>query len=62
MPADLACGRFAMIDDGTGLQLVPYRLISKERVGQHIPGIALDSREIEWVYGRRRVWGSVGFE
>lgn len=38
--ANLASGRFAMIDDGTGFQLVPWQPVLDKRIGQHITGIA----------------------
>jgi Protein of unknown function (DUF3363) len=34
----LASGRFAMIDDGMGLQLVPWQPVLDSRIGQHITG------------------------
>ncbi|WP_245436528.1 DUF3363 domain-containing protein [Mesorhizobium tamadayense] len=55
--ANLASGRFAMIDDGTGFQLVPWQPILAKRVGQYITGIARDSGGIEWSFGRKRGLG-----
>src|SRR6516225_9949286 len=34
----LASGRFAMIDDGIGFQLVPWQPVLDKRIGQHITG------------------------
>jgi Protein of unknown function (DUF3363) len=34
----LASGRFAMIDDGIGLQLVPWQTVLDKRIGQHVVG------------------------
>jgi hypothetical protein len=36
--AQLASGRFAMIDDGIGFQLVPWQPVLDTRIGQHITG------------------------
>ena len=36
----LASGRFAMIDDGIGFQLVPWQPVLDKRIGQHITGIS----------------------
>ncbi|AZO44948.1 DUF3363 domain-containing protein [Mesorhizobium sp. M7D.F.Ca.US.005.01.1.1] len=44
--ADLASGRFAMIDDGAGFQLVPWQPVLEKRIGQHISGLARDNRGI----------------
>ncbi|MGX9181812.1 DUF3363 domain-containing protein [Mesorhizobium sp. BHbdii] len=52
--ANLAPGRFAMIDDGTGFQLVPWQPVLEKRVGQHVTGIAPDTGGIEWNFGRKR--------
>jgi hypothetical protein len=52
--ASLASGRFAMIDDGLGFQLVPWQPFLAERIGQHITGIARDGGGIEWSFGRKR--------
>lgn len=54
---NLASGRFAMIDDGTGFQLVPWQPMLEKRVGQHITGIARGSGGIEWSFGRKRGLG-----
>ena len=40
----LASGRFAMIDDGIGFQLVPWQPVLDKRIGQHITGIMRDGR------------------
>nr|WP_292132048.1 DUF3363 domain-containing protein [Mesorhizobium sp.] len=50
--ANLASGRFAMIDDGVGFQLVPWQPALEKRIGQHITGMARDSGGIEWNFGR----------
>ena len=53
----LASGRFAMIDDGIGFQLVPWQPVLEKRIGQHITGIMRDAGGIEWGFGRKRGLG-----
>ncbi len=49
----LASGRFAMIDDGLGFQLVPWRpALEKELGRQGAPG-----GNVEWSFGRKRGLG-----
>ncbi|MER8803543.1 DUF3363 domain-containing protein [Mesorhizobium sp. M0998] len=55
--ANLASGRFAMIDDATGFQLVPWQPTLEKHIGQHIAGIARDGGGIEWTFGRKRGLG-----
>jgi hypothetical protein len=52
--ASLASGRFAMIDDGLGFQLVPWQPSLDTRIGQHITGVARDGASIAWSFGRKR--------
>ena len=52
----LASGRFAMIDDGIGFQLVPWQPVLDKRIGQHITGIMRSAGGIEWNFGRKRGW------
>jgi Protein of unknown function (DUF3363) len=56
-PTQLASGRFAMIDDGIGFQLVPWQPLLDRRIGQHITGITRDAGGIEWSFGRKRGLG-----
>jgi type IV secretory pathway VirD2 relaxase len=49
----LASGRFAMIDDGIGFQLVPWQPVLDKRIGQHITGIVRNAGGIEWGLGRK---------
>ena len=37
--ASLVSGRFAMIDNGLGFQLVPWQPLLEKRIGQHIGGL-----------------------
>jgi type IV secretory pathway VirD2 relaxase len=53
----LASGRFAMIDNGLGFQLVPWSDLLEKRLGQHISGIARTGGGIEWTLGRSRGLG-----
>ncbi|MER8765774.1 DUF3363 domain-containing protein [Mesorhizobium sp. M0968] len=50
----LASGRFAMLDDGLGFQLVPWQPMLEKRIGQHITGLVQDSGGIDWSFGRKR--------
>jgi len=52
----LSSGRFAMIDDGLGFQLVPWRPALEQHLGQEVRGIATASG-IEWSFGRKRGLG-----
>ena len=52
----LASGRFAMIDDGLGFQLVPWRPALEQRLGQHISGTTT-GRGVDWNFGRERGLG-----
>ncbi|MBA8910226.1 relaxase/mobilization nuclease domain-containing protein [Aminobacter ciceronei] len=53
----LSSGRFAMIDDGLGFQLVPWSRELDRRLGQHVTGVAKDGGGIEWSIGRKRDLG-----
>ncbi|MET4518688.1 hypothetical protein ABIB81_008042 [Bradyrhizobium sp. I1.7.5] len=53
----LASGRFAMIDNGLGFQLVPWSRELESRLGQHVSGVMKDSGGIEWGFGRKRDLG-----
>jgi hypothetical protein len=53
----LASGRFAMIDDGLGFQLVPWSRELEKKFGQHVTGVAKDGGGIEWGLGRKRDLG-----
>jgi type IV secretory pathway VirD2 relaxase len=53
----LASGRFAMIDDGLGFQLVPWSRELEKKFGQHVSGVAKDGGGIEWGFGRKRDLG-----
>ncbi len=53
----LASGRFAMIDDGLGFQLVPWTPSLEKQIGRHVSGIARDDGGIDWSVSRRRGLG-----
>ena len=44
---DLASGRFAMLDDGVGFSLVPWRPVMEEHLGRELRGSAVGSN-ISW--------------
>jgi len=53
---DLASGRFAMIDDGLGFQLVPWTRSLESRLGQEVSG-TITSSGVDWSFGRKRGLG-----
>ncbi|MFA6031405.1 MAG: DUF3363 domain-containing protein [Myxococcota bacterium] len=53
----LASGRFAMIDDGLGFQLVPWTPSLEKHLGRHISGVARNDDGIDWSFGRKRGLG-----
>ena len=53
----LASGRFAMIGDGLGFQLVPWTPSLEKQLGRHVSGIARDDGGIDWSFGRKRGLG-----
>ena len=55
--AQLASGRFAMIDNGMGFQLVPWSDPLEKRLGQQISGVAMPGGGIDWTFGRSRGLG-----
>ena len=48
----LASGRFAMLDDGLGFQLVPWSPSLEKHLGKHVSGVARDDGGIDWSFGR----------
>src|SRR3546814_11392347 len=50
----LSTGRFAMIDEGLGFQLVPWRPALDQRLGQHITGTMSPGGTVDWALGRGR--------
>ena len=53
----LAAGRFAMLDDGLGFQLVPWSPSLERQLGKHVSGVARDDGGVDWSFGRKRGLG-----
>ena len=53
----LSSGRFVMIDNGLGFQLVPWSHEIEKKLGQHIAGVAKSGGGIGWTLGRQRDLG-----
>jgi type IV secretory pathway VirD2 relaxase len=53
----LSSGRFAMIDDGLGFQLVPWRPALDMHSGQQVAGVVLPGGRVEWSFDRKRGLG-----
>jgi Protein of unknown function (DUF3363) len=49
----LSSDRFAMIDDGLGFSLVPWRPALEQHIGRHISGIAMPGGDVDWSFGRK---------
>ena len=50
----LSSGRFAMIDDGLGFQLVPWRPALERHINEHVAGVVLPGGRVDWSLGRKR--------
>ncbi|MDO9298291.1 DUF3363 domain-containing protein, partial [Bradyrhizobium sp.] len=50
--AQLASGRFAMIDDGLGFSLVPWRPIIEKEIGREVAGV-MRGHNVSWQFGRQ---------
>lgn len=53
----LASGRFAMIDDGLGFQLVPWRPALEKDLGREVRGVIAPGGRVDWDLGRKRELG-----
>jgi len=53
----LASGRFAMIDDGMGFQLVPWRPALEPQLGRQVTGVMSPGGRVEWSFGRKHGLG-----
>jgi type IV secretory pathway VirD2 relaxase len=53
----LASGRFAMISDGLGFQLVPWSPSLEKHLGQQVSGTTRDTGGIDWSFARKRGLG-----
>jgi type IV secretory pathway VirD2 relaxase len=49
----LSSGRFAMIDDGLGFSLVPWRPALEQHIGRQISGVATPGGDVNWSLGRK---------
>jgi hypothetical protein len=50
----LSSGRFAMIDDGLGFQLVPWRPALERHLGRQVTGFLSLGGTVEWNFGPKR--------
>jgi type IV secretory pathway VirD2 relaxase len=50
----LASGRFAMIDDGMGFQLVPWQPALEQQLGHQVSGVMAPGGNVDWNFGRKR--------
>ena len=50
----LASGRFAMIDNGMGFQLVPWRQDLERHLGQTVTGRVNERGGVDWSFTRAR--------
>jgi type IV secretory pathway VirD2 relaxase len=53
----LASGRFAMINDGLGFQLVPWRPALEKELGRDVRGVIAPGGNVDWSLGRKRGLG-----
>ena len=51
---DLASGRFAMVDDALGFELVPWKPQLERHLGQTVTGTMTPGGGIDWSLGRKR--------
>jgi hypothetical protein len=54
---NLATGRFAMIDNGLGFQLVPWRPALEKELGREVRGVMAPGGVVDWSFGRKRGLG-----
>ncbi|MBB2206469.1 relaxase/mobilization nuclease domain-containing protein [Gluconacetobacter takamatsuzukensis] len=50
----LSSGRFAMVDDGLGFQLVPWRPALEQKLGRQVSGTMSPGGGVDWNFGRKR--------
>jgi type IV secretory pathway VirD2 relaxase len=53
----LASGRFAMIDNGLGFELVPWKPALEQHLGRQVSGVVLPGGGVDWSFGRKRGLG-----
>ncbi len=49
----LASGRYAMLDDGVGFSLVPWKPVIEQRLGQQL-AVTIHAAGVSWEVGRQR--------
>ena len=49
----LASGRYAMLDDGMGFSLVPWKPVIEQRLGQQLAA-TVHGGAVSWSFGRQR--------
>jgi hypothetical protein len=49
----LASGRYAMLDDGLGFSLVPWKPVIEQRIGQTMSA-TVQGGSVSWMFGRQR--------
>lgn len=49
----LASGRYALLDDGIGFSLVPWKPVIKQRLGQSVSAV-IQGNSVSWQLGRQR--------
>jgi hypothetical protein len=54
---NLSSGRFAMIDDGLGFQLVPWRPALERHLGSQVSGVMMPGGKVDWNFDRKRGLG-----
>jgi hypothetical protein len=54
---NLASGRFAMIDNGLGFELVPWKPALDQHLGRQVTGVMLPGGGVDWSMGRKRGLG-----
>jgi len=54
---NLSSGRFAMIDDGLGFQLVPWRPAIDGQIGRQVNGVMSPAGGVDWTFGRGKGLG-----
>lgn len=50
----LASGRFVMLDNGLGFELVPWKPALDQHLGRHIAGVVQPGGTVDWSLGRKR--------
>jgi type IV secretory pathway VirD2 relaxase len=53
----LASGRFAVIDDGLGFQLVPWRPALERQLAKQVAGVMSHAGGVDWSFGRKHGLG-----